>query len=318
MRSQVEGETASKVPEELVMADEEDGGVMRSHSSFTFDTLPPAPAPATSEEVSAEAFTVEAAASTGEVAQVDVRCAPLTCRRRRSTSRRRRMVQCSPHPLPGGDTRPQSGCHSLGRLSLCCGACPAVQTVLRHDDACNERLSLGCAVVASWVSCVHSCRELSAAHARAFSQTRLSVPPGTRARVCHMCAAQVAPLLGSSAAKSDPEVNSYPLEPADTSSSDVPAPATVVEALGNTPAAPPTIGGGDGSSDAAREGYVLLGSDSAPAAGADVTDTGVPPQVRTASRQRWLKMRIEGELGARTICSSAMAAYFAITACPNS
>ena len=31
--------------------------------------------------------------------------------------------------------------------------------------------------------------------------------------------------------------------------------------------------------EAAREGYVLLGSDSAPGAGADVTDSAVPPQV---------------------------------------
>ena len=45
---------AGQVPQEQVTVDEEDGGVMQSNSSFTFDTPPPAmptPLPATSEEV---------------------------------------------------------------------------------------------------------------------------------------------------------------------------------------------------------------------------------------------------------------------------
>ena len=52
VHAQAEGKAASKVPEELVTADEEDGGVMRSHSSFTFDTPPPSVTPPpTIEEV---------------------------------------------------------------------------------------------------------------------------------------------------------------------------------------------------------------------------------------------------------------------------
>ena len=45
------------MPQEQVPANEEDGGVMQSNTSFTFDTPPPpapAPMPATSEEVRAQ------------------------------------------------------------------------------------------------------------------------------------------------------------------------------------------------------------------------------------------------------------------------
>ena len=51
------GQAAGGIPQELVTADEEDGGVMRSHSSFTFDTPPPATnPPPTIEEVSRRKF----------------------------------------------------------------------------------------------------------------------------------------------------------------------------------------------------------------------------------------------------------------------
>ena len=93
--------------------------------------------------------------------------------------------------------------------------------------------------------------------------------------------AQVAPLLGSSdEPRSAPDVSSYPLEPADTDSSDMPVPTGM--ATGPESGAP-MGGGGDNDGEAAREGYVLLGSDSAQVAGGDVTDSAVPPQVRPMS-----------------------------------
>ncbi len=121
------------------------------------------------------------------------------------------------------------------------------------------------------------------------TRERHCIPP---ARHCSCCtdalqnlrspalaaAAQVAPLLGSSdEPRSAPDVSSYPLEPADTDSSDMPAPTGM--ATGPESGAP-MGGGGDNDGEAAREGYVLLGSDSAQVAGGDVTDSAVPPQVR--------------------------------------
>ena len=105
--------------------------------------------------------------------------------------------------------------------------------------------------------------------------------PGRLLLIRSVSAAQVAPLLGSSdEPRSAPDVSSYPLEPADTDSSDMPAPTGM--ATGPESGAP-MGGGGDNDGEAAREGYVLLGSDSAQVAGGDVTDSAVPPQVRWAS-----------------------------------
>ena len=88
------GQTAGGIPQELVTADEEDGGVMRSHSSFTFDTPPPATnPPPTIEEVSS------LAAGMGACRRVRVICraAALELRVDRKGSREHRTSHARRH-----------------------------------------------------------------------------------------------------------------------------------------------------------------------------------------------------------------------------